>query len=144
MEDDIRTLVIVGFSGSLGAICRYLLYEFGDRSFNLSSIHHTILVNIVGVFLLAVLASFEIQHSSYLREYRDPILTGFLGAFTTFSAFIDNLTSLGEFGSPDREFAILSLGLILTLLAATLGVKLAETLNDRRRRTSSCLPEVPP
>ncbi|MEO4052368.1 fluoride efflux transporter CrcB [Solibacillus sp. CAU 1738] len=74
---------IVGIGGAVGASLRYLICTVIPYSggFPLA----TCLINIVGSFLLAVLLTSQslIQN----KQLKLLLTTGFLGAFTTFSAF---------------------------------------------------------
>ena len=72
----------IGIAGALGAIARYTVSIFmvNDSGFPFS----TLLVNLIGCYALAFIASRSLPISSKLKS---AIGTGFLGSFTTFSAF---------------------------------------------------------
>lgn len=74
-------LVLIGIGGFLGAVFRYQISRWGS---NLKSSfpYATLLVNLLGSFLLGLLVGVEANHNSKLM-----IGVGFLGAFTTFSTF---------------------------------------------------------
>ncbi len=74
--------LFVGIGGFFGAIARYLIsiyIPFG-----------TLTVNIIGGFLIGFLALYFEQMSS--PQYRALVITGFLGALTTFSTFSLEIT----------------------------------------------------
>ncbi len=72
----------IGVAGGLGAICRYIIgiYLAPQSTFPFS----TLLVNWIGCFVLAFILSRTERFSLKLRL---ALGTGFLGSFTTFSAF---------------------------------------------------------
>lgn len=77
------TGVLVGVAGAAGALVRYQIgHSLGSRSFPWA----TLAINLVGSFLLGLLAKLAAD-----RGWPDhtilPLGVGFLGAFTTFSTF---------------------------------------------------------
>jgi len=72
----------IGLAGALGAMARYWVSIFmvNDSGFPFS----TLLVNLIGCYALAYIASRTLPISNKLKS---AINTGFLGSFTTFSAF---------------------------------------------------------
>lgn len=80
--------LLVGAGGFFGACLRYLLdevtYLFISKDLFPAG---TIVVNIIGCFLIGYIVSLlEIKHL-FSVELRLLVLTGFLGAFTTYSSF---------------------------------------------------------
>lgn len=75
----------VGLAGAVGAIIRYCigLILFSNFLFPLS----TLLVNLVGCYILAFFTSTLFKRSKLSSEWKTAIGTGFLGSFTTLSAF---------------------------------------------------------
>ena len=81
-------LIVIAFGGALGAVMRFLvstgLYQWLGRGFP----YGTLLVNIVGSFLIGLLSeTLILQRVTIALDYRSAILVGFIGAFTTFSTF---------------------------------------------------------
>jgi CrcB protein len=80
-------LVWLAMAGALGTLFRYGLAGLIQRSFGAAFPWGTVGVNVLGCLLIgASWAAFEdrISVSSHVRTV---VLVGFLGAFTTFSAF---------------------------------------------------------
>ena len=77
--------VILGLSGVLGTILRAIIYFLSGENAFISSYLTTAFVNIAGSFVLSFLTSLTISQSSRFILYRDPMLIGFTGSFTTFS-----------------------------------------------------------
>ena len=83
----IKTLLFVALGGALGASCRYgvgvAAAHFGNGQFPWG----TFTVNIVGSFLLGMLAAMLTFSWSPSPEMKAFLVVGVLGGFTTFSAF---------------------------------------------------------
>lgn len=76
-------VLLVAFGGALGAVARYLINISPIAAFLQPFPLHTFIINISGSFLIGFLAvKFELSDIMKLL-----LITGFLGAFTTFSAF---------------------------------------------------------
>lgn len=86
----------IGIAGALGALCRYLLglILFAYSVFPFA----TLGANLVGCYMLAYLSSSLFQKSRLSSEMKAAIATGFLGSFTTFSAFSVETTQLYQSG----------------------------------------------
>ena len=82
-----QDLLIVGLSGFVGSIARYCVYLWvGNRNF-VSFPWATLFVNILGCLLIGVIGTLIEQSVPYHRQLLLVGTIGFLGAFTTFSAF---------------------------------------------------------
>lgn len=91
-----KQALFVGFAGALGAICRIgigRLFE-GLSEFSIG----TLAVNLLGTFILCILSAGVIQRLTAERHHQTAITTGFLGSFTTFSAFSMETVSLLQNG----------------------------------------------
>ena len=77
-------IIYIGIGGALGAVSRFGVNEVIENFFSLSSHYATLLVNIIGCFFIGFLIglSFPVKDSSYYF-----FIIGFLGSFTTMSAF---------------------------------------------------------
>ncbi|MDR8394211.1 fluoride efflux transporter CrcB [Aliifodinibius sp. S!AR15-10] len=81
-------LLLVGVGGFVGACLRYLMDEatylfISKEAFPAG----TVVVNVIGCFLIGYIVSLlEVKHL-FSVELRLLVLTGFLGAFTTYSSF---------------------------------------------------------
>jgi CrcB protein len=112
-------LVFVG--GGLGAVSRHAANRAGLALLGPGFPWWTFAVNVVGCFLIGLLAglfgSLEAGHNARLF-----LITGFLGGFTTFSAFSLDALTLWERGAPlQAGFYILG-SVILSLVAAVVGL----------------------
>lgn len=121
-------LLIVGTAGFLGSISRYLIGVWiGGRNSTAFPIG-TLLVNLVGCFLIGILSilverSFPQHRSLYLFGS-----VGFLGAFTTFSAFGLETLQLLRNQQPSLAFANVIANVALGLVAVWAGRSLASVI----------------
>ena len=80
-------LLFIGFGGFLGAVARYLVSGWAKELSGSSFPVGTLVVNVVGSFLLAFLAVIAFEKGHFPVNARLFFLTGLLGAFTTYSTF---------------------------------------------------------
>jgi CrcB protein len=103
-------LIVVAIGGSFGAVMRFLvstgLYQWLGRGFP----YGTLLVNIVGSFLIGLLSeTLILQRVTVALDYRAAILVGFIGSFTTFSTFSLEtfyLLEQGQFSKASLNIAV--------------------------------------
>lgn len=106
-------ILVATIAGAAGALCRYALTGIIQRSTRSQFPMGTLVVNLIGAFLLGVVAGVdELQSAASLTA------AAFLGGFTTFSTWINESIFLGVV--PLRTQAIVNLA--ATLIA---GVALA-------------------
>lgn len=109
-----RNLILVGLGGFLGAILRFSVSDLVQNWFrSVSFPSGTLVVNLLGCFLLGGLS-----HAAELRglmsaEARAFMFIGLLGAFTTFSTFGNDTVSLIRKG--EQVISLLNIGLHLGL-----------------------------
>jgi len=94
-------LLLIGLAGFIGTLSRYWLSGVVARRYGETFPMGTLLVNLVGCFMVGLL--FYLLQERFLvnQTVRTVILIGFLGGFTTFSSFgLQTFTLLqdGEFG----------------------------------------------
>jgi CrcB protein len=77
-------LVIAG--GALGSFLRYCVTLISHYQTSSPFPYKTLIINVIGCFLVGFLAM-RFQHHANHQMIRLFFITGFLGAFTTFSAF---------------------------------------------------------
>ncbi|HEX6941705.1 MAG TPA: fluoride efflux transporter CrcB [Gemmatimonadaceae bacterium] len=83
-----RNLLLVGSGGFLGSIARYLLgglvlHATGAARFP----YATLVVNVTGCLVIGAVSGFAERTSAFGPATRLLLITGFLGGYTTFSAF---------------------------------------------------------
>jgi CrcB protein len=114
-----QTIIFIGLGGFIGAILRFLLSSYMQKSMQTFPIG-TLSVNMLGGFLIGFLALYFQQHVS--PEYRALVITGFLGALTTFSTFSYESVMLIEHGALYKALTNVILNVILSIGATVLGM----------------------
>lgn len=77
--------LLIGFGGALGALIRYFFSNYLAQFIFLGIPIGTIFINFLGCFAIGFfIANEENGNSEYLNNF---LAIGFLGSFTTFSAF---------------------------------------------------------
>ena len=114
-----RILLLIGLGSFLGGIGRYLLTIYIQNRFFSSLSYGTIIVNIIGCFLIGIIFGIA-ERGNISSEWRFFLATGILGGFTTFSSFSYETISL--FREQQYWFAFFNVGMSIFLgLAATTG-----------------------
>lgn len=120
----LQQLGIVALGGAIGAALRYGL---GEWVTNDSFPYATLSVNLIGSFLLGVLAVGLAQN--VLSANMALLLgTGVLGAFTTMSTFSVETVEMFDQGQGSSAMLYIALTMVLGPLLALLGWKLGETI----------------
>ena len=81
------TILQVAIGGALGSVGRYLTGVGADRVLGIGFPYGTMAVNIGGSFVLGLLFVLLGGLSGDTSRYTALLLTGFLGGYTTFSAY---------------------------------------------------------
>ncbi|MFH5772811.1 fluoride efflux transporter CrcB [Paracoccus sp. NGMCC 1.201697] len=109
----------VALGGALGSMARYGVNILAGRitaGFPLG----TLTVNIVGCFVMGLLASVIAQRGG--QHLAPLLLTGVLGGFTTFSAFALDTLVLWERGATVTAAGYVLASVVISLLAVTAGL----------------------
>ena len=86
----------------------------------------TLSINVIGSFLMGLLFTLTLEKLSLSGPIRTGILTGGLGAYTTFSTFSIEAYTLFQAGHLVKAAAYLIISVVLGLIAVILGVWLAQ------------------
>ena len=79
-------LVLIGMAGLAGTLVRYWVSQAADGKFQSAFPAGTLVVNLLGCFAAGFLFQF-FERTAVSPEIRLAVFTGFLGGFTTFSAY---------------------------------------------------------
>ncbi|MFW5734731.1 MAG: fluoride efflux transporter FluC [Oceanidesulfovibrio sp.] len=82
-----QKLIFIALAGGLGSLSRYGLTGLVHRYAGGAFPYGTFAVNIIGSFLFGLVWGLSEERLGFSPELRAIILTGFMGAFTTFSTF---------------------------------------------------------
>ena len=86
----LKQILLVGLGGGIGSIFRYLVSVFTYSRIDKECLTFplpTLVVNLLGCFLIGVLIGLTEKHASFDEQMKLFLITGFCGGFTTFSAF---------------------------------------------------------
>ena len=112
---NLSLIFYVGVGGFLGAISRFLLAGYVQKSVTTLFPVGTLSVNVLGSFIIGFMAMFFEQ--TVAPEYKALVITGFLGALTTFSTFsLENINMLQD-GNYTSVLLNILLNVTLTLTA---------------------------
>ncbi|QDE31069.1 MULTISPECIES: fluoride efflux transporter CrcB [Shewanella] len=116
-------VLLVALGGSIGAVLRYLLSIFMIQLFGSSFPFGTLLVNLLGSFLMgAVYTLGQLSHVS--PEIKSLVGIGLLGALTTFSTFSNETLLLLQEGLWFKAILNVLLNVTLCLFMVYLGQQL--------------------
>lgn len=89
-----KELLFVGIGGFFGSVSRYGIAFFFTKHLDFAYQTSTLIVNLVGSFLIGILAAVLTKSPGHLNLI---LMVGFCGGFTTFSAFsLDGLKLLRQ------------------------------------------------
>lgn len=114
-------------AGGVGVLLRFLLGR-AAYSLQLTALPFgTLLANIIGCFLIGYLSAVLVDRWQASEQLQIIVLTGFLGGFTTFSAFsLEAINMLQESGYV-RALSYIVLKVVVCILMCFLGLALAKS-----------------
>ena len=119
------TLTQVALGGAIGAVLRYLTNVGAKQAFGPGYPYGTLIVNIVGSFLMGVLVVVLARKGgNHLAPF---LMTGVLGGFTTFSAFSLDTLTIWERGEPVSAFIYVAVSVLVSLAAIVAGLAVARS-----------------
>jgi CrcB protein len=123
-----KQFFIIFIGGGLGSCFRYALSSFTNGIFNSTFPLGTLVVNLMGCFVAGCLAGLPMGIASLAPDLRTAIMIGFLGGFTTFSAYEYETLILLKENSQGSAWLNLVTGPLLGLLATVLGYTITKAL----------------
>ena len=124
MNQIIYTSLIIGLGGFIGTILRFLLSSSIERSFATSLPIGTILVNLIGCFLIGLLSGYFTQKLGDQTQLFFFLTIGVLGGFTTFSAIAMDSQVFIENGEYLKMLTYISVQAILGIALCLIGYNL--------------------
>lgn len=117
--------LFVMLGGALGSLFRFLVYQYYFARGVAELFYATLTVNMIGCFLVGVFFSHNEQQlvSSSIRLL---VLVGFLGAFTTYSAFSLELMQMIRSGTLLTLFFYLAGSIAMGILMVYCGMRVGE------------------
>ncbi len=125
MGEWFKAVGLVMLGGSLGAASRYAIGLLAAKAWGVQFPWGTLLVNLSGCFLIGLFFSLAERARLLTPEMRLLLITGYLGALTTFSSFALETVNAGRAGLTLQPLANILVnnigGLALTILGMRLG-----------------------
>ena len=119
-------LLLVGFGGAFGAICRYLLGLGLGRSLGTGWPYGTFAANVIGGLLMGLLVGLLALRGGDDQERLRVLLgVGVLGGFTTFSAFSLEVVRMIETRNIGQAAGYVGASVVLAVGAVFLGMIVA-------------------
>ncbi|HSU29045.1 MAG TPA: fluoride efflux transporter CrcB [Chitinophagaceae bacterium] len=115
-----KIILAIGAGSFAGGILRYLLTQFIDTKTVSAFPFGTLTVNIIGCFLIGVIFTW-ITNTTITPDWGLFLTTGFLGGFTTFSAFSIESIGLMRNGNTGLAVTYILISVIAGLLACYTG-----------------------
>lgn len=117
MSQLLAHLFLVAVGGGLGASARYMTNLAALRFAGPNFPWGTIVVNILGSFAMGLLVAMLARRTGTSMEVRSFLATGFLGGFTTFSAFSLDFALMWQRGDHWHGAFYVLASVMLSLLA---------------------------
>jgi len=118
----------VAMGGAIGSAARYGVNVWSGRMFGSEFPWHTLIVNILGCFVMGALTEMMALKLNVGQETRAFLTTGVLGGFTTFSAFSLDFAYLVERKQVLAAGGYAVASVVISLLAVFAGMNLIRTL----------------
>ena len=115
------TIIAVASGGAIGATLRLLLNGWVNKSFIHALPLGTLFVNLLGSLLIGMLFAYFHFNTTLSPHLKTFLVTGILGALTTYSTFAIESFFLLETGHYGEAFANMALNVFGTILFAGIG-----------------------
>lgn len=116
-----KWIITVAVGGSFGAVSRFLLSNLLNPIWSYLPLG-TLVVNLIGCFFMGVLINLSLAFTSLPRILMVGLFSGFLGSFTTFSAFSGEVIELITQKAYSNAFFQILLNVLGSLLSTFLGL----------------------
>lgn len=118
---NLTTIIAVGSGGAFGAIARLFINGISSKYFGHFLPYGTIIVNLSGSFAIGILFAYFHHHATLSPNIKSFLVTGFLGALTTYSTFAIESFFLLESGRYMQGFLNIIINLFGTIAMAAIG-----------------------
>ncbi|MBL42125.1 MAG: fluoride efflux transporter CrcB [Rhodospirillaceae bacterium] len=124
-----KAVFLIGLGGASGSILRYFVYLLFSRYFGLIYPMQTLFVNITGCLLMGILIELFNTKIGLNHDLRYFLLVGFLGGFTTFSAFSSDFFNFIQLGNVLNAFIYIFISVFLSIFAFFIGVYIVKVIS---------------
>jgi CrcB protein len=118
-------VVWIGLAGALGTLARYFVSVWAARAIGTGFPYGTLIVNVVGCFLIAAIAYVAAATTLLSSSMRVTLMTGFVGGLTTYSSFNFETTRLFQERAWTQGFLNVGVTLALCFVSGLLGITAA-------------------
>lgn len=118
--------VMVG--GALGSLARFYTVQAMHAVVGREFPYGTLAVNVLGSLLMGVLYVLLVERALASSEWRELLIVGFLGGFTTFSAFSMDTVTLLEQHAYARAALNVTLSVVVCVAATAIGIMLTRRI----------------
>lgn len=119
-------LIWVAVGGALGSAMRHLSVRGVQSLFGYPTPWGTFAVNVAGSFAMGFLVAFLARKYADQEGLRYFLTTGFLGGFTTFSAFSQDVVRLVQGGENVTALTYVALSVLVSVAACFAGLAVAQ------------------
>ena len=123
-----KTLLLVALGGAFGSVARFLVGRLAMALWGAEFPWGTMIVNVVGCFVMGLLAGLLVHYAEWSQDVRAFLLVGILGGFTTFSAFALDIVTLYERGALLPALFYLLASVVVSILAVAGGLLVMRTV----------------
>ena len=117
----IKSFLLVGFGGALGAMCRYFVgVIWKTNGFPFS----TLLINIIGSLIIGIVLGLSEKNNLISDQLKLFLATGICGGFTTFSTFSVENMLLIKAGNYVTAAVYIFTSIVTCILATFVGFKI--------------------
>jgi len=124
----IKSMLIAGLGGFIGTIFRFFISRYFQLNYDSVFPWNTLLVNILGSFLIGIIYGISEKGSILSPEWRLFLAVGICGGFTTFSTFSNDAFILLQGKEMLRFASYTGLSFFLGLVAVFVGRSLVKTM----------------
>ncbi|MFP8965097.1 fluoride efflux transporter CrcB [Pokkaliibacter sp. CJK22405] len=117
-----QMMLFIALGGAVGAISRYSLTLWLAPLFKPGIPWATFIINVIGSFLIGVIYILISEKGILPVSARPLLITGFLGALTTYSSFALESVALFERELPLQALLYMMSSVFCTVIAAALGI----------------------
>ena len=122
----LASIASIGVGATVGASCRYYIGVLSLQYLGKALPYGTLISNVVGSFIAGILVVVILEKLLLSETYRLMLLVGLTGSLTTISTLSFESLEMLSGGNYGQALLNILLNIVLSLLAAGLGVMLAK------------------
>ena len=115
-------IIAIAVGGALGALSRFWAVTLASLWLDGEFPYGILIVNVLGSFAIGIVFVFLVERAILPIAWRSAVMVGFLGAFTTFSAFSLQTIGLLEAGRFLAASVYIIGSVLICVMAAGLGM----------------------